>query len=106
MNKKYFILLLFIFSLFFVAPYIKNETRIIEKKINLLNDNIFILNKKLGVSKVEFYFLTSPKQIHANALRNLSNNLESYGIEQINISKEMFIETMNRNVKVKTNEKN
>ena len=40
MNKKYFILLLFIFSLFFVAPYIKNETRIIEKKINLLNNNI------------------------------------------------------------------
>ena len=105
MNKKYFILFLFIFSFIFIAPYIKNETRIIEKKINLLNDNIYNLDKKLSESKVEFHFLTSPKQIQANVSNNLTEEFKNYGINQIFISKEVFIETMNRNVRATVNEK-
>jgi hypothetical protein len=42
---------------------IKNQTRIIEKKIFKLNEIILLKEKDLNESQLDFYFLTSPAEI-------------------------------------------
>jgi len=46
-----------------VTSAIKNETRIIEKKIFNLNTKIKIQRNNFNETQLDFYYLTSPKQI-------------------------------------------
>ena len=50
-----------IFSFFLIGTSsIKNETREIEKKINILSKNIAQKEKNLNEVQLDFYYLTSP----------------------------------------------
>lgn len=49
--------------LLIITSIIKNQTRIIEKKLFKLNDNITLKEKDINESQLDFYFLTSPAEI-------------------------------------------
>jgi len=57
MSTAIFILLLIITSI------IKNQTRIIEKKLYKLNKKITVNEKSINESQLDFYFLTSPAEV-------------------------------------------
>ena len=80
--------IIFLFLLI-ITSIIKNETRIIEKKLSKLNKQIILKEKDLNESELDFYFLTSPAEIekrvkilgntnynpikNSNIFQNLSN---------------------------------
>ena len=49
--------------LLIITSIIKNQTRIIEKKLFKLNDNITLKEKDINESQLDFYFLISPAEI-------------------------------------------
>ena len=49
--------------LLIITSIIKNQTRIIEKKLFKLNENITLKEKDINESQLDFYFLTSPAEI-------------------------------------------
>ena len=49
--------------LLIVTSMIKNQTRIIEKKLYKLNKKISLTEKDINESQLDFHFLTSPAQI-------------------------------------------
>ena len=50
-----------IFSIFLIGTsFIKNETRELEKKINILSKNNFQKEKNLKEVQLDFFYLTSP----------------------------------------------
>ena len=54
--------IIFLFLLIIIS-IIKNETRIIEKKLSKLNKQIILKERDLNESELDFYFLTSPAEI-------------------------------------------
>lgn len=50
-------------ALLIVTSVIKNKTRVIEKKILNLKSKIFLKEKNINEAQLEFYYLTSPKEI-------------------------------------------
>tara|TARA_Y100001958_G_C20909140_1_gene328008 strand:+ start:96 stop:428 length:333 start_codon:yes stop_codon:yes gene_type:complete len=80
MLKSKILLSVIIFSfLFSLTSFLKNETRIIEKKINSINSNINNLQKKIYETKIEYYYLSSPA--------NLDKEIKLFGSDYIPISK-------------------
>lgn len=62
--KNYYIISLIIFSIFlFFTSLVKNETRIIEKKINLIQKENFDLNTKILENELDFFYLSSPAML-------------------------------------------
>ena len=51
------------FVLLIATSIIKNQTRVIEKKLNLLSSQILLKEKDINESQLDFFFLTSPSQI-------------------------------------------
>ena len=49
--------------LLIITSMIKNQTRMIEKKIHKLNKKISLKEKDINESQLDFYFLTSPAEI-------------------------------------------
>jgi len=49
--------------LLIVTSVIKNQKRIIEKKIIFLNKKVVLKERDLNETQLDFYFLTSPAQI-------------------------------------------
>ena len=64
MFKIKFIISITIFITFLIATSaIKNKTRIIEKQIISLNKDKIIKEKKINEAELDFYYLTSPKEL-------------------------------------------
>ena len=64
MFKTKLIISLAIFATFLiVTSAIKNETRLIEKKISNLNAKIKIKKNDINEAQLDFYYLTSPAEI-------------------------------------------
>ena len=64
MFKTKIIISITIFTTFLViTSTIKNETRILEKKISNLNEKILIESKNINEAQLDFYYLTSPAEI-------------------------------------------
>ena len=63
LRKKIIILTIVFLVLLIITSIIKNQTRIIEKKIFKLNEIILLKEKDLNESQLDFYFLTSPAEI-------------------------------------------
>ena len=59
-NKKKLVIVLIYISFFITIPVIKNESRLIEKKIQRHESQIFFLEKNLLEASLEFEYLTSP----------------------------------------------
>jgi len=78
-----------IFLLFLIIiSIIKNETRIIEKKLSKLNKQIILKEKDLNESELDFYFLTSPAEIEKRIkiLGNTNYNPINYSNIFLNLS--------------------
>ena len=53
-----------IFIIFLIiTSVVKNKTRLLEKKISRLNSKIFLKEKNLSETQLEFSYLTSPREI-------------------------------------------
>ncbi len=64
MLKTKFIISISLFITFLIlTSTIKNKTRVIEKKILILNTKITSLEKNKSEAQLEFYYLTSPAEI-------------------------------------------
>ena len=64
MFKTKLIITITIFVIFLVfTSAIKNETRIIEKKISHLNSKIKIQRNNINEAQLDFYYLSSPANI-------------------------------------------
>ena len=59
-SKKKLIIILIYASFFIAIPMIKNESRLIEKKIKTYESQIFSLEKNLLEATLEYQYLTSP----------------------------------------------
>ena len=74
MFKTKFIISTTLFIIFLIiTSTIKNNTRLIEKKISNLNPKILLKKKDLNESQLEFYYLSSPSEIEKK-LKNLGFN--------------------------------
>ena len=64
MFKTKFVISASIFMAFLViTSSIKNETRVIEKKISSLNKKVLLKKKDINETQLDFYYLTSPAEI-------------------------------------------
>ena len=50
-------------TLLIITSAIKNKTRVIEKKISQLNSEILLKKKNLNEAQLDFYYLSSPREI-------------------------------------------
>jgi cell division protein FtsL len=60
-------------TLLIITSIIKNQTRIIEKKLYKLNKKIALKEKDINESQLDFYFLTSPAEVQ-NKIKELGLN--------------------------------
>jgi len=86
------IIIILIYSSFFIAiPIIKNETRLIEKKIQSHESRIFTLEKNLLEASLEFQYLTSPAVLSSKIEKNLDQKYNNLDLSQIYLNIEDFI---------------
>ena len=81
--KKILILITLISGLVFTS-FIKNKTRLLEKKLANLNNEINVLNSDLNEASLDFEYLTTPKNISFLAKNFLHEDLVYYKKAQIN----------------------
>ncbi len=62
-NPKVIIPTIIFLILLIITSIIKNKTRIIEKKLYILNEKIVLKEKDINESQLDFYFLISPAEI-------------------------------------------
>ena len=99
------IIIILIYSSFFIAiPIIKNETRLIEKKIQSHESRIFTLEKNLLEASLEFQYLTSPAVLSSKIEKNLDQKYNNLDLSQIYLNIEDFISEQKIS-RVVTNEK-
>ena len=60
---KFIISTLIFFTLLIITSAIKNETRVIEKKILSLSTEIALKKEDVNESQLDFYYLSSPAEI-------------------------------------------
>ena len=65
-KTKFIISSLVFITLLIITSSIKNETRVIEKKIVILNTKIFSKQKNINEAQLDFHYLTSPLQLEKN----------------------------------------
>ena len=64
MFRTKFIISMLVFITFLITTsIIKNKTRIIEKQISNLKKVILVKEKNVNESELDFYYLTSPKEL-------------------------------------------
>ena len=61
-SKLFFSLVVFTFFLI-ITSLVKNQSRIMEKKIKVLNSNIVAKEKNISESEMEYSYLSSPNEI-------------------------------------------
>ena len=64
-------------SLLIITSVIKNQSRILEKKIINLNSSVISKSKNLSETQLDYYYLTSPSEIEKriNKKKQKSSNL-------------------------------
>ena len=60
---KIFLSVIFFSTLLIGTSFIKNKTREIEKKINVINKKVFQKEKDINESQLDYSYLTSPLKI-------------------------------------------
>ena len=104
-NKKKIITILIYISFFITIPIIKNESRLIEKKIQNHKNEIFILEKNLLEASLEFYYLTSPEILSRKIEKNLDQKFNSLDLSQIYLNIEDFTSEQKKTTKILINDK-
>ena len=90
-SKKKLIIILIYISFFIAIPIIKNESRLIEKKIQSHESKIFLLEKNLLEAGLEFQYLTSPAVLSSKIEKNLDQKYNNLDLSQIYLKIEDFI---------------
>jgi hypothetical protein len=104
-KKKKIIIILIYISFFIAIPIIKNETRLIEKKIKIHENEIFSLEKNFLEASLEYQYLTSPAVLSIKIKKYLDQNYNSYDLSQIYLHIEDFKSEQKKTTKVSNNEK-
>ena len=95
-----------IYVLFFIAiPIIKNETRLIEKKIQIYTSQILFLEKNLLEANLEFQYLASPEVLTNKVIENIDIKYGNLKRSQIYLNFEDFISEQKKPTKVSFDEK-
>ena len=97
MFKTKLIISLTIFATFLiVTSAIKNETRLIEKKISNLNAKIKIKKNDINEAQLDFYYLTSPAEIEKKLNETGFNNYQPIKYSNIYFDINNFIKIDNK----------
>jgi len=104
-KKKKLIIILIYVSFFIAIPIIKNESRLIEKKIQNYESEIFFLEKNLLEASLEFQYLTSPSVLSKKIEENSDQKYSNLTLSQIYSNMEDFISEQNKITKISINEK-
>ena len=104
-NKKKLIIISIYISFFITIPIIKNESRLIEKKIQKYESQIFIIEKNLLEANLEFQYLTSPAVLSNKIKNNLDQKYNNLDLSQIYLSIEEFTSEQKKITKILANEK-
>ena len=103
-NRKKLIIILIYISFFVSIPIIKNKSRLIEKKIQSYESEIFILEKNLLEANLEFQYLTSPAVLSSAINKNLDQNYEHLRLSQIYLSIDDFTSEQKKRAEILANE--
>jgi len=104
-NKKKITILLIYISFFIAIPIIKNETRLIEKKIKNHENQILFYKKNLLEANLEFQYLTSPEVLSSKIEENIDIKYYNLDLSQIYLNFDDFISEQKKLTKVLINEK-
>ena len=100
-NRKKLIICSIYISFFIAIPLIKNETRLIEKKIKTYESQIFFLEKNLLEANLEFQYLTSPEILTNKINENIDTKYNNLKISEIYLNFEDFISEQKNNKSVR-----
>jgi hypothetical protein len=104
-NKKKLIIILIYISFFITIPIIKNESRLIEKKIQNYEKKIFILEKNLLEANLEFQYLSSPAVLSNKIEKNLDQKYNNLDFSQIYLNIKDFVSEQKKITSISKNEK-
>ena len=104
-NRKKLIVLLIYVSFFIAIPIIKNETRLIEKKIQNHKIQIVLLEKNLSEAYLEFQYLSSPEVLERMVSQNIDTIYINLKFSQIYQNFDDLIEEEKKITKIITHEK-
>tara|TARA_B100000780_G_C20921399_1_gene367070 strand:- start:131 stop:454 length:324 start_codon:yes stop_codon:yes gene_type:complete len=104
-NKKKLIIIIIYISFFITIPIIKNKSRLIEKKIQSFESEIFILEKKLLEANIEFEYLTSPAILSSKIEKNFNKKYRNLNLSQIYLNIEDFTSIKKQITRFSINEK-
>ena len=104
---KLFISLVIFAFLISVTSAIKNQTRIIEKNIFKINKKIVILEKDLNETELDFFYLSSPRNLKKKLSKIDFVDYSPVDFSRIYLSYNDFINFKNKiSILNKNNEKN
>jgi hypothetical protein len=103
-NKKKLIIILIYLSFFIAIPIIKNESRLIEKKIQNHESQIFSLEKNLLEASLEYQYLTTPAVLSHNVEKHLDQKYNNLDLSQIYLNIEDFIRVQKKLARASINE--
>ena len=104
-NKKKLIIILIYISFFIAIPLIKNESRLIEKKIQNYESEIFILEENLLEANLEFQYLSSASVLSNKVEKNLDQKYNNLDLSQIYLNIDDFISEQMKTTRVLIDEK-
>jgi len=104
-NKKKLIISLIYLSFFIAIPIVKNESRQIEKQIQIYEGQIFSLEKNLLEASLEYQYLSSPAVLNDKVEKNLDQKYNSLDLSQIYLSIENFKSEQKKITRILINEK-
>jgi len=96
-SKKKLLIILIYVSFFIAIPIIKNESRLIEKKIQSYESEIFLLEKNLLEASLDFQYLTSPAVLSSNIEKYLDQKYNNLDLSQIYSNIEDFTSEQKNN---------
>jgi hypothetical protein len=74
-----------------ITSSIKNETRVIEKKISTVNKKVLLKKKDINETQLDFYYLTSPAEIETRLNKIGFENYEPISFSRIFFNINNFI---------------
>ena len=104
-NRKKSIILLICALFFIIIPIVKNETRLIEKKIQSHKSQILRLEKNLLEARLEFQYLASPEVLTSKVNENIDLKYKNLKFSQIYLNLEDFIKKQKKITKFSIKEK-
>ena len=104
-KKKKLIIILIYISFFIAIPIIKNESRLIEKKIKSYESEIFDLEKNLLEGNLELQYLASPAVLSSKIDKYFNQEFKNLDLSQIYFNIEDFKSEQKKITKILINEK-